>query len=287
MKKILAFLATAMVSLGAAASPATFLPAGPVYLKFSGAEQMAVGGASTWTDGKEVNWGVIVMSTMEAAAIASPNGALKSTGDIFFQNKLSGGQITGMFYGIEAGVNSATNRYAGVGGYMDLYWRDLSTMSAVSVPTSVAGVRCGYDCANGFTQGEFLARLYFDTGMDATSSTNTLVGSKLPVSGAAFSGVTNSYASVDVAAGGKWSKQLDSNWFATATNQGARDLRFRNSYDSNANWNGPKVDGVTNIFGASLNDPGQAFVLPEPDALSLMGLAMAGMGLALRRRRRA
>jgi hypothetical protein len=283
MKKILAFLATALVSFSAVASPATFLPPGPVYLKFSGAEQMGVG-ASTWTDGKEINWGVIVMSTMEIAAVSSPNGSLKSTGEIFFQNKLSGGQITGMFYGVEAGTNSATNRYAGVGGYMDLYWRDLNTMTAVSVPTSVAGVRCGYDCANGFTQGEFLARLYFDTGMDATVKTNTLVGSRLPTTGAPFSGVTNSYASVDLTAGGLWANQLNSNWFSTG--EGNRDLRFRNSYDSNSNWNGPKVGGVTKIFGASLNDPGQAYVLPEPGALSLMGLAMAGMGVALRRRRR-
>jgi hypothetical protein len=58
-----------------------------------------------------------------------------------------------------------------------------------------------------------------------------------------------------------------------------RDLRFKNSYNYNQVWN-----SGDNILGARIDDPGQAYALPEPGALSLMGLAMVGMGAALRRR---
>jgi hypothetical protein len=84
-----------------------------------------------------------------------------------------------------------------------------------------------------------------------------------------------------VSAGGLWSAQLNSDYFLNS--EGARDLRFKNSYNANKNWNS-KTNA--NILGARVDDPGQAVALPEPGALSLMGLAMIGMGAALRRRAR-
>jgi hypothetical protein len=217
---------------------------------------------------------------MESADVNTSRDQLDPTGDIFFANKLSGGQITGMFYGIEAGTTSATNPFPATKGYMDLYWRDLDKMSATSLTGSANNVRCGYSCANGYTEGTFLARLYFDTGMDTGNKLNTIVGTTVPSSNG-FSGQADSYASVDVSAGGLWSAQLNSDYFLNS--EGARDLRFKNSYNANKNWNS-KTNA--NILGARVDDPGQAVALPEPGALSLMGLAMIGMGAALRRRAR-
>jgi hypothetical protein len=228
---------------------------------------------------------VFIMSTMEMGDVNKPNDSIDPNGDgPFFVNRLSGGQITGMFYGIEAGEASSKNPFPAKGGYMDLYWRDLSVLSATSLASTSAGIRCGYDCATGYTDGTFLARLYFDTGMDTGNKVNTIVGSMVPSSNG-FSGQADSYASVDTSRMGLWSYRLNSDYFASA--EGMRDLRFKNSYNYNSKWNGsPDESGNLNILGARVDDPGQAYALPEPGALSLMGLAMVGMGAVLRRRSR-
>lgn len=280
MKKILASLAAAFVTAGAAAAPATPLPPGPIYLKFTGQEQIAINGATTFAGSKEINWGVFIISTMEAGDVNTPHDQIDPSGDgPFFVNRQAGSQITGMFYGIQAGSPSATNPFPATGGYLDLYWRDLSLpgMTATSLASSAAGIRCGYSCATGYTDGTLLARLYFDTGMDTSNPLNTIVGSVVPSSNGQ-TGIADSYASVDMSTKGLWSEQLNSDYFANTL--GLRDLRFKNSYNYNARWN-----GGTNILGFRVDDPGQAYALPEPGALSLMGLAMIGMGAALRRRR--
>jgi hypothetical protein len=277
MKKLLALAVGAVMSMGAYAAPApTSLPAGPIYLKFSGQEQIAINGAHTFGN-NEINWGVIIVSTAESGDVNTPHDAIDPNGDIFYVNG-QGGQITGMFYGIQQGTASATNPFPATGGFLDLYWRDLSTMSKSSVSNNDINpdVRCGESCATGFTEGAFLARIKFDTGMDISNSTNTIVGNQVPSSNG-FSGQADSYGSVDASAGGLWANQLNSDWFQSYL--GMRDLRFKNSYNYNRVWN----DG-DNILGARIDDPGQAYALPEPGALSLMGLAMVGMGAALRRR---
>jgi hypothetical protein len=277
MKKLLAFAVGTVMSMGAyaAAAPST-LPAGPVYLKFSGQEQIAINGAHTFGT-NEINWGVIVVSTAEKGDVNTPHDAIDPNGDIFYVNG-QGGQITGMFYGVQQGTTSATNPFPATGGFLDLYWRDLSTMSKSSVSTTSIdpSIRCGQSCATGFTEGTFLARIMFDTGMDVSNPNNTIVGNQVPSSNG-FSGEADSYGSVVASAGGLWANQLNSDWFSSYL--GMRDLRFKNSYNYNSTWNGGE-----NILGARIDDPGQAFALPEPGALSLMGLAMVGMGAALRRR---
>jgi hypothetical protein len=287
MKKLLAFAIGAALSLSAVAGPATSLPGGPIYLKFNGNEQIAVNNAHTWGN-TEINWGVFTLSTMEKGSVNTPHDSLDGTGDQFFNNGPHA-QITGMFYGVERGTPSAGNPFPAVNGFIDLYWRDLDagftkTTNATNVGanSSLPGVRCGFSCATGYTEGTFLARLKFDTGMDVNNPNNAIVGTVVPTASGFPTGLADAYASVDTSAMGLWTEQLDTNWFQTLYGT-LRDLRFKNSYNPNTAWNGA---AGSDIIGARIDDPAQAVALPEPGALSLMGLTLAGMGAVLRRRQK-
>jgi hypothetical protein len=282
MKKILLALATAFTTLSASAGPAPTLPAGPLYLQFVGQEQIAVGNAHTYGT-KEINWGVFVVSTLATGKVGTPNDLINedTLQKAFFTN-MSGGQITGMFYGIEKGGASASNPFPATGGFLDLYWRDTSKLAATAVDSTSSGVRCGVDCAKGYTDGTLLAHLYFDTGIDDGNDLNTVLGTTVPSSNNNFKGFASSYLSVDMSRTGLWSDKLNGNWFAT-DGLGNRDMRIDNVYSKNANWNGA---AGSNILGAQMTaGAGQAYLLPEPGVLSLMGLSMLGMGAVLRRRR--
>ena len=289
MKKLLVSLAAAFVTAGAAAAPASPVPAGPIYLEYTGQEQIAINGSYTYNanGAKEINWGVFVVTSMGPGNISSPNDLItKDASELpFFTNLVSGGQITGMFYGIQAGEPTLGNAFPATSGYLDLYWRDSKTYAA-SGKNGSPNIRCGFDCATGYTEGVLLAHLYFDSGKDAFSSTNTIVGSQVPTGVKKFEGSASAYMSVDMSKKGLWSEALDGDWFASE--QGPRDLRFDNVYTTNHGWDGKTIADKNdpNILGAQMNaGSGQAYALPEPGALSLMGLALIGMGAALRRRR--
>lgn len=247
----------------------------------------------------EISWGVFVMSTISKGFVAVPNQDIGDTGTQIFANDVLPGnsQITGMFYGIEQGVLSAgcadsdantacSNPFPGVSGYLDLYWRDLNTWSQTSnfpdedIPSlgSTPAVRTAYDKSTGYTDGDLLVRLKFSTGMDG--STNTIRGTS-EVNSSGFTGTAYSYAEVIADGGGLWSGRMNGNYFKPLVDSlpVLRDFKFENKYTYHAAW-----DGGIGIAGATLNDPAQAYALPEPGMLSLMGLAMLGMAVARRRK---
>jgi hypothetical protein len=285
MKKLLAFAIGAALSLSAVAAPIG-LPEGPVYLKFNGNEQIAVGpGTTTFAGSNEINWGVFVISSIYKGVIGTPhqtiNAGTGASNLIFSDGVTNNGQITGMFYGVTQQGTTPTlqDPFPATSGFIDLYWRDVATYGSTDNSASAPSVRCGFSCATGYTQGDFLVRLKFSSGVEAGQPNNYIQGTVIPGPTGTFEGFASSFAEVDLSKPGLWSDKLDSDWFNTTF--GTRDFRFKNRYNDNASW-----DGAPGIRGAILDDPAQAVALPEPGALSLMGLTLAGMGAVLRRRQK-
>jgi hypothetical protein len=285
--KLIALALGSLVHFGAMAASAVSLPAGPVFFKFTGREQIAINGAHTGNGtigaADEINWGVFSLDNISHGHVDEAHKEISPTGPAWFIN---GGapynaQVTGIFYGIKqaTGAHDTLDLFPATGGFMDIYWRDNTVLGQGFTDigsTAVAGLRTATDKATGYTEGTLLAHLAFTPGIDATNSTITISGNTVPNSNG-FTGHADAFANVDMSMIGLWSSQLASQYFTTAF--GLADLKFKNSYNQLVTWN-----GGSNILGAKIDDPGQAFALPEPGALSLMGLALVGMG-AIRRRK--
>jgi len=272
------FALAATISVAANAAPAFTLPAGPTYIKFDNREQIAIApGATTWAGTNEINWGVLLLSTINMGSITNQN-VIESTGASYFTNISShNAQITGMFYGIE-GLPSGTggNPFPATLGYLDLYWRDLSNFAVSDISAVLPGVRTAQNKATGYTDGDLLVRLKFSSGIIADPSVY-IAGSVVPTPGTGFVGLATSYAEVDTSVVGAWTNSLNGDWFQTAF--GTRDFRFRNIYEELLPWN----DLANGILGARSTDPATAYVIPEPATLALVGLSLLGIGVARRR----
>src|ERR1700730_3620221 len=148
-----ALAVTLVGGAGTALAAPIVLPAGPIFGKYEGIEQVAPGNntvgvgspfpATSGTTGadcagcvnenlttnKEGTFGVFVVDTLQAGSVTIPHQDIAQSGFPFFVNGQNGGnQITGFFYGTN--VNIFTSRASnGTGGIVVLYWWDLNIQS--------------------------------------------------------------------------------------------------------------------------------------------------------------
>ena len=289
---------TAAVLTGATvmAAPIT-LPAGPLFIQYTNDEQFSVSNsihstnASTGAVTSEGNWGILQISNIVRGTALAPTGSDIQGGgaNVFTDGGVGGNQITGIFYGTT--VNPGSNGTSAQGGFIDLYWQDVGK---ANTGTDLAA---GFDPTRRLNQKTytgyaeplnpafiFLAQLAFGPGCDNNPTHNVCTG----VAPGTGDGTAKSYQSVNLAAGGLWASQLDSNFFTLDANglplSPAQDTRT----DSNFTQNGASAwNGSGDIIGLRSNDPVRADALapvPEPGTLTLLGSsALFGLGYLRRR----
>jgi hypothetical protein len=294
MMKRMALSAFAVLCVAGTASAAPLeLPSNsPVYFQFNNIEavnaanNLVVPGYAPAAGMTQGNWGVFNISSVQFGAVPPGNEGIDiGGGSVFFFDDGPGdtvagiptnqGQITGIFYGVQ--INPADPTEAS-GGYIDLFWEDAATDDITTA--CISGAACGPNAATVglFTDGTFLARLEFASGIDPLDPTVHLESDINPTLGG--SGQADSFANVVLAAGGAWADVLDGNWFTTPF--GDRDLRFSTFFNATADhWD---AAGPAGTLGLRSNDPARVFTAPEPAMLTLLGIGLAGIAARQRRK---
>jgi hypothetical protein len=207
MKKLIlltAILLTVGMSSAAMAEILT-LELGATYIKFDNREQIsAVGNAITAPSGaKEQNWGVFIASSISKGDLSTdpqnfdpgtdPSDSIWSA---LFGGIPVAGEITGIFWGIQAAAPPPGVALASQGGKIRFYFDETPDASlAAAMPSDRDPLSVGDDAAfTGFTEGTLLAELAFLPGGIGPAPV-TIVGTVTP-GGGGFTGVANSYANV-------------------------------------------------------------------------------------------
>lgn len=324
MRRMVSALLTSGAVLGSGAAFAVpTLPNGPLFFQYVNAEQVSLSNSiQVPGGGNEGNWGIFQLTSIVSGAALSPTGSDIQGGGtpIFFDQVLPGGQILGIFYGINivAGGNAT-------GGTMDLYyWQGAPAQNTGNELSNAANLAkrtaeneyTGFTCASGNTANcTFLASLTFESGALVGAPGITVTSPQIP---GQADGTSKSYLSVDTSKEGAWTSILDSNYFTldpcnnpvgtnyadgtpcpatgvpfsvTADQPGgvsynaAMDVRLDNNFSRNgaSAWDGP---AGTDIRGLRSNDPGRAFVVevPVPGTIALLGSALIGLAAVGRRR---
>jgi len=308
----LAVFTTAVLTGATVMAAPIELPVGPLFVQYTNNEQFSLTNSIHSTDAttgavtSEGNWGILQISSIVKGTTQNPPGSdIQGGGASVFSGGGPGGpQITGIFYGTT--INSPTGSSA-TGGKIDLYWQD------VGKANTGADLAAGFDPARRLNQKTytgyaeplnpnfiFLAQLVYGPGCDSGGVNHVCTG----VAPATQDGTAKSYQSVNLAAGGLWASQLNSNFFTLDANGNplfpAADVRTDSNFTRNGAgaWDtdgiGPlpqcqTIGGVPqpcDIIGLRSNDPVRADVLqpvPEPATLSLFGLGMLGVGYLHRR----
>jgi hypothetical protein len=291
------FAATVLTGATVMAAPIT-LPVSPLFIQYTNNEQFSISNsihstdASTGAVTSEGNWGILQISNIARGTAQAPTGSDIQGGgtNVFTDGGPGGPQITGIFYGVQNNAVSPTGGISGTGGFIDLYWRDTGTAN------TGADLAAGFDPTRRLNQKTytgyaeptnpnfiFLAQLVFGPGCDSNPGHNICTG-VVPGTG---DGIAKSYQSVNLAAGGAWANQLDSNFFTLDANGNplvpAQDVRTDSGFTQNgaAKWN-----GSGDIIGLASSDPVRLAATPEPATLILLGSGMVGIGYLRRRKQK-